>query len=164
MTLEERINKKIEDKLKEVEQTKKKTKKFRLPFGKKVGVAKKKMNYITLVKLNENGNVKFDVVPITNQTILEDKIPRLATSKYVFYYKKNPMIFLPSWSVKPFCPEENLKESLEDGSNVKGYAILLERMQKEQLGVKKPMSGLLKIGIGLVIVGIIAYALISGGV
>lgn len=164
MTLDERIDKKVEDKLKEIDSKKKKPKKFRLPFGKKVGIAKKKKNYITLVRMNENNGLNFEVVPINNQTILVDKIPRLAMSKYVFYYKKNPMIFLPNWSVEPFSPESNLEKSLKDGTNTKGFAILLERMQREQLGNKKQINGVFKIVIGLAIAGIIGYALVTGGI
>jgi len=164
MTLEERITEKIEKALKEQENKKVKKKKFKLPFGKKVSTGQKKKNYITLIKINENGQMKFDKVRITDQTIIEDKIPRLATAQYVLYYKKNPFIILPSWSVEPFSPVKNFKESLENGSNKKGYAILLEAMKKEQIGSKKPMGNFIKIAIGLIIVGIIAYAFISGGI
>ncbi len=164
MTLEERINKNIDTKIREEEEKKLKKKKFNIPFWKRVGTAKKKQNYVTVMKLNENGQVKFDVKRIENQTIMEDKIPRLATSQYVMYYRKNPIIILPSWSVKPFSPSENLEKSLEDGSNVKGFAILLEKMQKEQLGSKKPIGGMLKVGLGLALAAIIGYAFISGGI
>lgn len=164
MTLEERINKTIETKLKEEEDKKLKKKKFNIPFWKRVGTAKKKQNYVTVIRINENGQLKFDVKRIENQTIMVDKIPRLATINYVMYYKKNPVIILPSWSVKPFNPADNLEKSLEDGSNVKGFAILLEKMQREQLGSKKPIGGIVKIGLGLALVAIIGYAFISGGV
>lgn len=162
MTLEERIEKKIEEKL--AESKEKKKKEFRLPRGKKVSTGKKKNNYVTLMKINENGQIKFDTVQITDQTLMENKIPRLAANKYVLYYKKNPIIILPSWRVEPFNPTKDFEESLTDGSNTKGYAILLERMQKEQLGVKKPMGNIVKVIIGLVIAAIIGYAFISGSV
>jgi len=164
MTLEERINKNIEEKLKELDDKKKKKKKFKIPFWKRVGVAKKKQNYVTVIKLNENGQLKFDVQQIRNQTIMVEKIPRLATAQHIMYYKKNPIIILPSWSVEPFSPTKSLAESLKDGSNVKGYAILLEKMQQEQLGAKKQIGGLFKIIIGLAFAAIIGYAFISGGV
>ncbi len=164
MTLEERIDEKINAKLKEQEEMKLKKKKFKIPFWKRVGTGKKKQNYVTVMKLNENGQIKFNVKKITNQTIMEDKIPRLATSQYVMYYKKNPIIILPSWSVEPFSPVKHLKESLENGSNVKGYAILLEKMQQEQLGSKKQISGLFKLILGVGLAAIIGYAFISGGV
>jgi plasmid maintenance system killer protein len=163
MTLDERINKNLDKKLKEIEEKKSK-KKFNIPFWKRVGTAKKKQNYVTLIKLNENGQIKFDVKQIKNQTIMEEGIPRLATSEYVFHFKKNPCIILPSWSFKPLSASENSKESLENGNNIKGYAILLEKMQQEQLGAKKQISGIAKLIIGLAFAAIIGYAFISGGI
>ena len=164
MTLEERIDEKIEAKLKAAEEKKLKKKKFNIPFWKRVNAGKKKQNYVTIMKINENGQIKFDVKRIENQTIMEDKIPRLATTQYVMYYKKNPIIILPSWSVEPFSPADNLKQSLDDGSNVKGFAILLEKMQSEQLGSKKQIGGMAKLVLGLALAAIIGYAFISGGV
>ncbi len=164
MTLEERISDQIVKTLKEIEDNKVKKKKFRLPFGKKVSTGQKKKNFITLMKINENGQIKFDKIRIKDQTIMEEKIPRLATTQYVMYYKKNPIIILPSWSVEPFSPAKNLTESLENGSNVKGYAILLEAMMKGQLGAKKQISGLIKWIFGLGVAALIGYALISGGI
>ncbi len=164
MTLEERINKTIEAKMKEEEEKKLKKKKFNIPFWKRVGTAKKKQNYVTVIGINENGQLKFDVKRIENQTIMVDKIPRLATINHVMYHKKNPVIIQPSWSVEPFSPAKHLEESLKDGSNVKGFAIILEKMQKEQLGTKKPIGGMLKVGLGLALAAIIGYAFISGGI
>lgn len=164
MTLEERINDKIEEKFKEEEDSKKKKKKFRLPFGKKINKARAKKNFVILLKINENLNVSIDIIQIKDQSIMVDKVPRLATADYVLTYKKMPMIILPSWSVEPLSPSKDLKDSFEDGTNKKGFAILLEKMQKEQLGSKKPISGIIKWIFGLGIAGIIGYALISGGI
>lgn len=164
MTLEERINKNIEEKLKEMDNKKKNKKKLKIPFWKRVGTAKKKQNYVTVIKLNENGQLSFDVQQIRNQTIMVEKIPRLATAQHIMHYKKNPVMILPSWSVEPFSPTKSLSESLKDGSNVKGYAILLEKMQQEQLGNKRQINGLFKIIIGIAFAAIIGYAFISGGV
>ena len=77
----------------------KKGKKFRLPFGKKVGRSQAKRNYVTVMKIQENGNVVFTKKQIEDQTFMEDNIPRLASTDFVLRYKKNPLIILPSWSV-----------------------------------------------------------------
>lgn len=164
MTLNERITNEIAKAFEEMEEKNTKKKKFRIPFGKKVNTGQKKKNYITLIKINENFQFSFNKIQIKDQTIMVNKIPRLATSQYILYYKKNPFIILPSWSVEPFSPAKHLEKSLEDGSNVKGFAILLEKMQKEQLGVKKPISGFIKVGLGLAVAALIGYALISGGI
>ena len=95
---------------------------------------------------------------------MENGIPRLATAQYVMYYKKNPMIILPSWSVEPFSPSKNLTDSMEDGSNTKGYAILLAKMKQEQIATKKQISGIIKWILGIGFIVLVGYALISGGI
>ena len=162
--------------IKPLEEKSKKTKKFKLPWGKKVGKAQAKKNWITIMKINENGHINFSKQQIDEQTIMEDGVPRLATNQYVMFYKNAPMIILPSWSVEPlpvntndrvefipFSPKENLEESLVKGTNTKGYKIILAKMLKETVNPKKPMSNVIKWIIGLGLAGIIGYALISGG-
>jgi hypothetical protein len=145
------------------EEKKKKEKKFRLPFGRKVSKSQAKKNYILIIKINENGNIDFIKKQIDEQTIMEDGVPRLAGSQYIMYYKKMPVIILPSWSVKPFSPIEQYEKSLDDGSNKKGYKILMNKMQKEQTFGNKQISGIIKWIFGLGILGIIAYAFLTGG-
>jgi len=145
------------------EETDKKNKKFRLPFGKKVGKSQKKKNYVTIVKINENGHVDFQKRQISEQTFVEDGIPRLGTPNYVLQWKNNPMIILPSWSIKPYSPSEQHEKSLKDGSNTKGYKILMAKMLSESINTKKQMGGMLKWIIGLGLVAIIGYAFLTGG-
>ncbi|HDK42719.1 MAG TPA: hypothetical protein ENG87_05025 [Candidatus Pacearchaeota archaeon] len=141
-----------------------KKKKFRYPFGKKVGKSQKKKNYVTILIVNENGTCDFKKYKIEEQTVLHDLVPRLATSEYVLFDKKgNPIIILPSWSVEPFSPRQNFNESLTNGSNKKGYSILMNRMKTETISAKKKMGNLAKWIIGLVIGGIIIYALLTSG-
>ena len=160
--------------IKPLEEKSKKTKKFKLPWGKKVGKAQAKKNWITIMKINENGHINFSKQQIDEQTITEDGIPRLATNQYVMFYKNAPMIIIPSWSVEPvnfdkyfkpipFNPKENLEESFVNGSNIKGFKILMAKMIKDTVNPKKPMSNVIKWIIGLGLAGIIGYALISGG-
>lgn len=140
-----------------------KEKKFRLPFGKKIGKQKRKKNFVTVLIINENGNLDFKKYQIEDQTILHDKIPRLAASGYVTYWKKNPFIILPNWSVEPFIPFKEYQRSLSDGSNKVGYKILMEAMYKEQTKKKPKMGGAIKWIVIIVIAAIIGYALLSGG-
>ena len=159
MGLNERI-KNMERVIDELNQTKEK--KFRLPFGKKVGKAQKKKNYITIMKINENGVVNFRKTQISNQTFMEEGIPRLGTSDYMLQYKKNPMVILPSWSLKPFSPIDSFKESLADGSNIKGYKILLDRMNSEQTKPKREMGSIIKWLLGIGLLAVIGYAFLTG--
>lgn len=159
----------IQDDIKEIkeklsqQEVGKKEKKFRLPFGKKVGGGQKKKNYVTICKLNENGQINFKKVQIIDQTFMEDDIPRLAAAGYVMYWKKNPFIILPSWSVEPFSPMEHYKNSLITGTNTVGYSLLLAKMKKEQIGTKKSMGAILPWIIGVGLAGIIIYAIFFSG-
>ncbi len=89
------INEKLEKIEKMLEGEQKKPKEFKLPFSSRVNHVKAKKNFVTLVKINENGQIHFKRVQITDQTFMEDEIPRLAAAGYVLYHKKNPMIILP---------------------------------------------------------------------
>jgi len=142
---------------------KEKKKKFRFPFGKKVGASQKKKNYVTIIKINENGNLDFQKRPIVEQTFMEDGIPRLGTPNYVLRYKKNPVVILPSWSVKPYSPSEEHEKSLNDGSNTKGYKILMAKMQSEIIKPTKQMGSIIKWIIGLALLAVIGYAFMTGG-
>ena len=145
------------------EKSKEKEKKFNFPWRARVRGGKAKKNWVTIEKINENGHVNFKRVQITDQTFIEEGIPRLAAAGYVMFYKNNPLIILPSWSVEPFSPRVNYEKSLLDGSNAKGYQLLMARMKSSQIDQKKSMGGMLKWIIGIGLVGIIAYAFITGG-
>jgi len=141
---------------------KEKKKKFRLPFGKKVTKSQKKKNYVTIMKINENGNIDFQKRQIKEQTFMEDGIPRLGTPNYVLRWKKNPMIIIPSWSVKPYSPPEEHEKSLNDGSNTKGYRILMAKMQSEIIKPTKQMGNVIKWILGLGLLAVIGYAFMTG--
>jgi hypothetical protein len=148
----------IEEKLNYMaEPGKKKGKQFKIPFNARIGKSKAKNNYITVMRINENRNISFERQQIMDQTIMVDEVPRLASGEYVFNYKNKPLMIVPSWSVEPFSPSKSYKSSLTDGSNSAGYRLLMNRMQGEAINLKKKLGG-----IGMSIVGIIAYALIAG--
>lgn len=139
-------------------------KKFKFPFGKKVGKGQRKKNFVTILLLNENGVYEFKKYQITDQTILHDAIPRLASAGHVMFDKKgNPLIILPNWSVEPFSPLEHYQKSLINGSNTTGFRLLMAKMYSSQVSAKKQVSGWIKWGAGAVILGIIIYAVLTGG-
>ncbi len=139
-------------------------KKFRFPFGKKVGISQKKKNFTTVLTLNENGTYDFKKYQIKDQAFWHDSIPRLATSGHVMFDKKgNPLIILPNWSVEPFSPLANYKESMTEGNNTTGYKVLMALMESSKVDSKPKMGGMIKwIGI-IAVIGIIVYAFISSG-
>ena len=59
---------------------------------------------------------------------------------------------------------KEFKKSMEDGSNIKGYQLLMNRMKLDTVGkLKGQVGGLLKWIIGLGLGGIILYAILTGG-
>lgn len=157
--------KELKSQVKELKGEEKKPKEFKIPFGKKVSNGQKKKNYVTIIKINENGQLSFIKEQIQEQTTTIDEVPRLATTDHVLFYKKNPFIIQPSWSLEPFSPKQHILKTLEDGSNVNGYRLIANRMElnKTELG-KKKMKGWVGWLFGVIVLGIIGYALFTGGI
>jgi len=159
MSLQEKIQAEVK---KEIGLNQVVEKKFKFPFFKKVRGTSRKKNYVTTLVLNENRTYVFQKYQITEQTILHDLIPRLATAGHVMFDKRgNPLIILPNWSVEPFSPLEHYNQSMISGTNTKGYKILMAKMQSEQAGKKKEMGGLIKWILGAGLLGIIVYAFLG---
>ena len=147
----------LDDKENEItleEQTIKK-KSFKIPFKGKISKHKAKNNWVTVVKILENRNVTFEKQQIKNETIIVDELPRVVTPDETLHYKGKPLIILPSWSVKPFSPTDNLGYTEAKQYSAKGHKLLLARMLGEVISAKKKVS--------LAIVFIILVALIAGG-
>ena len=159
------LTKRIQTEIKKNEELKKvKEKKFRYPFGKKVGKKQRRRNFVTTLVINENGTCDFRKYQINEQTILHDLIPRLATSGHMLYDKKgNPFIILPNWSLEPFSPLEHYEKSMISGNNTNAFKILMARMLSDKVDVKKQMGSLIKWVLGLGLGGIIIYAFMTSG-
>ncbi len=144
----------------------KKQKSFKIPFFKRVRGGASRNNYITVIKVNENGHAEFIKEQIKEQTVMIDNVPRLASAEYIVHVKKNPIMVIPSWSVQPISWKANFKSSLLDGSNTAGYQLLANRMELNQADVTKKgkMKGWVGWVFGIVILGIIGYAFFSGGI
>src|SRR3990167_2846066 len=155
---------KLNEKLETLDEEKiKKQRGFRFPWKARVGKKQLKKNYVTLIKINENGNLDFTKEQIEDQTIIVDGVPRLATGSDVLRYKGKPVIIVHSGSVKPFTPhffnpEEHLEEVKEKGYDTTGYRLLLAKIKLGAIQPKKKM-GWLAIGIGILVdVGVILSA------
>jgi hypothetical protein len=141
----------------------KKEKKWKLPFKAKVSPARAKQGYVGVLKINENGYITPSKEKIEEQTIMVDGVPRLATADYILHLNKNPLIILPSWSVEPISPSKSFEVSMNNGTNIKGYKLLMNKMKLATVEGKKQVGSWLKWVIGLVLVGIIIYAIFFTG-
>lgn len=147
-----------------LEDKKIKEKKFKFPFGKKVGTSQKKKNFVTILLLSENGTYDFKKYQIENQTVLHEAIPRLATAGHVMFDKKgNPLIILPNWSVEPFSPLDHYEKTMISGSNTKGFKILMAQMELSKVENKTHVGGWVKWVVGLALAGIVIWAIVGGG-
>lgn len=158
----------IEDKLNLIlpQEKEAKKKEFKIPRRAKVKGSKIKNNWVTVMKLNENGSYAWEKQPIKDQTVIVDGLPRIATADKVFMDKKtsrDPLIILPSWSVEPISKASLLKAVDEDGGNTVGYRLLLEVMKREVLAAKKKMNIALIIG-GVILLAVIGYVAFKGGI
>lgn len=167
----------LNERLEKIEQLlqpkdKEKEKGFKIPFFKRVRPKQARKGYVTVFQINENGFINAKKEIILEQTVMIDGVPRLATPEYILHFKKNPILILPTYSVKPLSPNDLFKpfditksqeQSLKDGSNVVGYKILMARMKSETVNPKKSMGGMFKWVIGLAVAAIIGYALLTGG-
>jgi len=164
-TLKDQIDR-IEEKLGSMEtiisEGKVKTpKEFKLPFSAKMTRGKRKKNHVVVLKINENKGVTFKTMPIKEQTINIDGVPRLATGEYVLDYNGTPLIIAPSWSVEPFSPTKSYTDTIEKGTNTVGYNVLLAAMKSNMMQGKKEFGMWLIIG-AVVLVGVAAYMYFYG--
>lgn len=158
------IHEDLEDLKKIILENQVKEKKFKYPFGKKVGKSQRRKNYVTVLILYENGTCDFKKYRIEDQTVMHDLIPRLATAGHVMHDRKgNPILILPNWALEPFSPLVHYEKSMLNGDNSKGFKILMDKMISSKIDTKKKMANWIKWAIGIIIVGGIIFALISGG-
>jgi hypothetical protein len=120
--------------------------------------SKVKNNYIYVLYIQDNGEIKPMSVQVEEGTTAIDGIPRLATSEYRLTYKGKPAIIQPSWSVKPFSPVDHYEETVKEQMASQGYRLLLNRLEQGKLKAKKKLSGaaIFFIIIALIVIGYLA--------
>lgn len=137
--VEEGLNTKL-DKLIEVLEPKKKSKKFKLP---KIKKAKLKQNYALVIYIMDNLSVEMEYLKIENEYIYIRKTNsyHLATSKYVMNYKGIPTIVQPVWDLEPFCPSKHYDDTVENNRGANPQKILITLMEQSNLKLKKKVGG-----------------------
>lgn len=137
------------------EASKKKPKKFRLPVKGRVGNSKLKKGFVTVAEIKENKVIKFRKEKVIDGTFKMDDTYHAVADFDVFNYKGKPFIFQATNKKNPYNPISGANETY-------GQKQIMSRMINETLKIGKAAVGWgASIG-GLVIIGIIAYALIAG--
>ena len=131
-------------------------------FWKKPTKGEIKRNWVSIVYIQENKNVVTMKVPIDEGVILINGIPHTVNASEVLMYKGKPLLIVPSWSIKPFSPEQNIKETKESGNTTLGWEYLINYIKKTELKQLKSMGVMIWIVVILVLIGAGYYAIKSG--
>lgn len=151
-TLKERI-----EALEYLERHENPPKKFRMPGRGKISKTKMKKGYITVVTINDNKSVDFTRDRIIDGTIKlqgGDLSFHAVDPEDVFTYKGKPLIFQPKRKLNPYNPLEGKHETY-------GQKYIMARMEGDKISLKKSM-GWLGWVLGLIVLAVIGYAVISG--
>ena len=157
----EQEGKTLKDEIRELkgilEQTKdsKDSKPFKIPFKSKLSKSKLSKGYVTVAIIYDNKNLDFVKEPIIDGTIKLDDTFHAVEDFDIFHYKGKPFIFQPKSKLNPYNPLEGVHETY-------GQKYVMSRMEGDKITGKKKIGLGLSIG-ALIIVGIIVYALFTGG-
>jgi hypothetical protein len=140
------------------------TKKWSMPWGSKVSKPQVKRGWANVIYIGENREAKFVKVPIDEGVVKIDEGVHLATTDYTLTYKGKPLYIQPSWSIKPFSPEESYEKAVREHNTEAGYRLLMNKIKKEQIMAKKVGGSTVTwIIVGLVVLGV-GYYLLKGGI
>jgi len=132
-----------------------KKKSFKLPFGARVSNGKIKKGYLTVCVINDNMGIDFVKEQIVDGTVkLEDTFHAVEDFD-IFTYKGKPFIFQPKSKLNPYNP-------LQGDHETYGQKYVMARMEGDKIVGKKHIGWGISIGV-LIIVGIVVYALFTGG-
>lgn len=135
-----------------------KEKKFRLPFGSKIGKKKAKEGWVTVVTINDNKSLNFTKAKIIDGTIKLEKGDlsfHAIAEEDIFFYKNKPIIFQPKRKLNPYNPLMGQHETY-------GQKYIMARLEGDKISVKKGLGWGMSIG-AIIIIAIVAYAFLTGG-
>jgi hypothetical protein len=145
-----------------------KGKKFKLPWGKKVSNSQLKKGYATIEVVGENKEIDFVKEPIVDGTIKVGENYYAVDELDIFTYKGKPFVHLPKTKVNPWNPlsfyvdtERTYDGKTMDKNEIYGQKYIMARMKSDFISAKAKIGWGMTI-IGLLILGVIAYAFISG--
>lgn len=115
--------------------------KFKLPSKlRKATKRKLKQNKILVLRITTNGNIHPEFLPVNDELVYikENKTYHSASAEYVMRFNnKFPTIILPEWSLMPFVPRENKKETRETGTDAIPQKVIITAMKQAQAGLLK---------------------------
>lgn len=121
-----------------------------------------KNNWIQIIYIQDNKNLRILKAKIDENVILIDNIPHVVDVGDIFLHKNKPTIIVPSWSIKPFSPQQNIVESNNAGNSTKGWEYIINYMKKTEIKAVKNMGMVTWVIVGLVVIGGGYYLIKSG--
>ena len=148
------------------ESKKPKSKKFRLPSRSKVNKSKLKKGYATVMVFRPNKEIDFIKEKIVDNTIRLD-----AEDDLSYHAIDDPNLEIYTHKGKPFIiqdkkksnPYNFMRDYTKDKNETYGQKYIISRMETDQIKQKKSIGNwMIIIGV-VVLIGIIAYAIFTGG-
>jgi len=155
--------KEIFDKLDELS-GKKEVKPWDVPWYKRLFRGQTRKNWVLVCFIQENRSISFMKVPIDEGVILLNGIPHTVNSGEILIYKNAPFIIIPSWSIKPFSPTQNQKETEDAGNSSMGWEYLFNYMKKTEIKAVRNFGTMMWFVVGLIVIGGGYYLIKNGGI
>ena len=142
----------------------KKVKSWNIPFFKrKLSKKKKKNGWVVFLNIGENKWGTFIKAPIEDGVAIVNGIPHVVNPEDIIMLKNNlGLVIQPQWSIKPFSPNQNAKETEEAGNGTKGWEYIMNYIYKTQIKTKKEGSMIVMIIVALIVIGGGYYLIKSG--
>lgn len=118
----------------QVEEKKKKDKKFRMPLG--VALGSWRMNrqpYAIIFYLRTNGQIDIQMKKIEDDTVKFGEYIYEASSNSIWRYKRKPVIILKEWDMKPLTAKEEFQQAVSDGTLTAGEKLIITKMQLDAI-------------------------------
>ena len=131
-------------------------------FWRNVSKGQIKRNWVNIIYISDNKNLRILKAPIDENVIMIDNIPHTVNSADVMLHKGKPTIIVPSWSIKPFSPEQNVRETKDGGNLSLGWEWIMNYLKKTEIKAIKNIGIMMWIIVGALVIGGGYYAIKSG--
>ncbi len=131
-------------------------------FWNNVSKAQVKRNWVQIIYLSDNKNLRILKAPIDENVILVDNIPHTVDASEIFLYKGKPTVIVLSWSIKPLSATQNLKDTKEAGNSTLGWEYIMNYLKKTEIKSIKNMGVMVWIIVGAIAIGGVYYLIKSG--
>ena len=121
-----------------------------------------KRNWVNIVYISDNKNLRILKAPIDENVIMIDNIPHVVNASDIMLHKGKPTIIVPSWSLTPFSPSQNITETNNAGNSTRGWEYVMNYLKKTEIKAIKNAGAMMWIIGGIVVIGGLYYIIKSG--